>query len=470
MKLEARFNSDSRFKLDEKFVSSGSEDEDEDEVVQERSKQLEVLSRVLGSTVKPQKKTLKSSEKDAKGHAKVRPFTRFDPFNEEHVRWLKKEEELRNGANDEDSNDEHVVLNESEGGPIKNGIHYEMQPDFAEELKVRLAGEASAAESSNANGGFSFLAMKMKMILESVQDDDGVDTKVVVPVNPKSSSLQLQSEPQPLSGYVRCAAAKPTETSSQKNYKHLRKAALKENRQNLMQSNGKNKDKKGLTFPKKRDSQFMDEILSGQSRKVPEFYQTLGCDRNSSLEQITAEYRARVKYLHPDKLDEADPIKHEEYLRLQSAYDTLSDEEERRCYDAWLDCLLPLSYEEFKRNKDALKVKETPMISSSNAAVQVTSTEPDKKFSRWESERLWCGQYCRGFMNAYSLDGLVIVALLVICSCAYLKRVPRINSWLLSEKKGFFGVFYKASVIGVRLHSFVSAACFLAAGYTLFIR
>lgn len=29
MKLEARFNSDSRFKLDEKFVSSGSDDEDE---------------------------------------------------------------------------------------------------------------------------------------------------------------------------------------------------------------------------------------------------------------------------------------------------------------------------------------------------------------------------------------------------------------------------------------------------------
>ncbi|WKY04039.1 hypothetical protein Q1695_005204 [Nippostrongylus brasiliensis] len=57
-------------------------------------------------------------------------------------------------------------------------------------------------------------------------------------------------------------------------------------------------------------------------------------------------------------------------------------------------------------------------------------------------------------MNAYSLDGLTVIALLLICSCAYLKRVPRINSWLLSEKKGFFGIFYKASVIGVRLHSF----------------
>ncbi|PIO69097.1 hypothetical protein TELCIR_09097 [Teladorsagia circumcincta] len=265
MKLEARFNSDSRFKLDEKFVSSGSEDEYENEVVQERSKQLEVLSRVLGSTVKPQKKTLKSSEKDAKGHAKVRPFTRFDPFNEEHVRWLKQEEELKNGTSDEDSNEEQTVPGGSEEGQMKNGIHYEMQPDFAEELKVRLAGEASAAEPSNGNGGFSFLAMvgrkpasneqcpthdqevdilpnkKMRMILDSVQDEDGVDAKVVAPANSKSSCLIR----------LICAGF-GDDVLEGPNYKHLRKAALKQNRQNLMQSNGKNKEKKGLTFPKKR--------------------------------------------------------------------------------------------------------------------------------------------------------------------------------------------------------------------------
>ncbi|VDM72494.1 unnamed protein product, partial [Strongylus vulgaris] len=48
--------------------------------------------------------------------------------------------------------------------------------------------------------------------------------------------------------------------------------------------------------------------------------------------------------------------------------------------------------------------------------------------------------------SAYSLDGLVVVALLVICSCAYLKRVPRIHTWLLSEKKGFLGIFYKTTL------------------------
>lgn len=43
----------------------------------------------------------------------------------------------------------------------------------------------------------------------------------------------------------------------------------------------------------------------------------------------------------------------------------------------------------------------------------------------------------------YSFDGIVVFGLLFICTCAYLKKVPRLNSWLLSEKKGVWGVFYK---------------------------
>ena len=43
----------------------------------------------------------------------------------------------------------------------------------------------------------------------------------------------------------------------------------------------------------------------------------------------------------------------------------------------------------------------------------------------------------------YSFDGLVVFGLLVICTCAYVSRVPRLKQWLLSEKKGFFGIFYK---------------------------
>uniref|UniRef100_K1PD55 Protein kish n=2 Tax=Magallana TaxID=2171616 RepID=K1PD55_MAGGI len=51
-----------------------------------------------------------------------------------------------------------------------------------------------------------------------------------------------------------------------------------------------------------------------------------------------------------------------------------------------------------------------------------------------------------------------------------MRRVPRLKQWFLSEKKGFFGVFYKASVIGTRLHMPVALTCILMAFYLLFLR
>jgi len=74
------------------------------------------------------------------------------------------------------------------------------------------------------------------------------------------------------------------------------------------------------------------------------------------------------------------------------------------------------------------------------------------------------------YMNGYSFDGLLVVCLLVVCSCAYLKKVPRINSWLFNEKKGIWGVFYKGAIIGTRLHWAVSLCCVITAVYTVFIR
>lgn len=45
----------------------------------------------------------------------------------------------------------------------------------------------------------------------------------------------------------------------------------------------------------------------------------------------------------------------------------------------------------------------------------------------------------------YSFDGILVFGLLFICTCAYFKKVPRLNNWLLSEKKGVWGVFYKGT-------------------------
>ncbi|XP_078276843.1 protein kish-B [Rhinoraja longicauda] len=72
--------------------------------------------------------------------------------------------------------------------------------------------------------------------------------------------------------------------------------------------------------------------------------------------------------------------------------------------------------------------------------------------------------------NVYSFDGLLVFGLLFICTCAYLKKVPRLNKWLLSEKKGVWGVFYKAAVIGTRLHVPVAFSCLVTGVYILFIK
>ncbi|KAL0978806.1 hypothetical protein UPYG_G00175950 [Umbra pygmaea] len=72
--------------------------------------------------------------------------------------------------------------------------------------------------------------------------------------------------------------------------------------------------------------------------------------------------------------------------------------------------------------------------------------------------------------NVYSFDGIVVFGILFICTCAYLKKVPRLNSWLLSEKKGVWGVFYKAAVIGTRLHHAVALTCLSMALYLVFLK
>eukprot|EP01098_Paradermamoeba_levis_P007958 TRINITY_DN3316_c0_g1_i2.p1 TRINITY_DN3316_c0_g1~~TRINITY_DN3316_c0_g1_i2.p1 ORF type:complete len:105 (+),score=12.17 TRINITY_DN3316_c0_g1_i2:2-316(+) len=73
-------------------------------------------------------------------------------------------------------------------------------------------------------------------------------------------------------------------------------------------------------------------------------------------------------------------------------------------------------------------------------------------------------------VNVYSFEGMMIAMLLVICSSAYIKRVPKLRSIFLSEKKGFWGVFYKAAVIGTRLHWLVSILCLSFAFHILIFK
>jgi len=73
-------------------------------------------------------------------------------------------------------------------------------------------------------------------------------------------------------------------------------------------------------------------------------------------------------------------------------------------------------------------------------------------------------------VNVYSFDGILVFSLLFISTCAYLKRVPKLKQWMFQEKKGFLGIFYKAGVIGTRLHIAVSLACIATSVYILLFK
>jgi hypothetical protein len=80
--------------------------------------------------------------------------------------------------------------------------------------------------------------------------------------------------------------------------------------------------------------------------------------------------------------------------------------------------------------------------------------------------------------------------MLTICTCGYVRRIPKLRNFILTEKKGFSGIFYKgnisyfqfkqsfinlylcivASVIGTRLNKLVCLLCFLMAIWLIFLR
>jgi hypothetical protein len=70
--------------------------------------------------------------------------------------------------------------------------------------------------------------------------------------------------------------------------------------------------------------------------------------------------------------------------------------------------------------------------------------------------------------NSYSTEGILILIILIICTCSYLSRITRIKKIMQENKKGFFGIFYKASVLGIRLHWLTSMSCALMGIYILF--
>ena len=80
----------------------------------------------------------------------------------------------------------------------------------------------------------------------------------------------------------------------------------------------------------KQDKEFRDAALNNE---LPNYYEVLGISNDATKEEIKQRFRELAKKTHPDKTKEDSE---EEMIKLNKAYEVLSDEESRERYDKYL--------------------------------------------------------------------------------------------------------------------------------------
>ncbi|XP_005108524.1 J domain-containing protein [Aplysia californica] len=91
----------------------------------------------------------------------------------------------------------------------------------------------------------------------------------------------------------------------------------------------------------------MDNVINYEKSNEDDYYAILGCDENSSEEQIAAEYKVRVLSCHPDKHPD-DNTAHSRFAQLSQAKDVLLDPEKRRDYDKWRHSGISIPFDTWK--------------------------------------------------------------------------------------------------------------------------
>ncbi|NXK92791.1 DJC12 protein, partial [Formicarius rufipectus] len=98
----------------------------------------------------------------------------------------------------------------------------------------------------------------------------------------------------------------------------------------------------------------MDAILNCSPEDLEDYYNLLGCDELSTVEQILAEYKIKALECHPDK-HPGSPKAVESFQKLQRAKEVLTNEESRARYDYWRRSKISIPFQQWEALSSSVK-------------------------------------------------------------------------------------------------------------------
>ncbi|XP_014787648.1 dnaJ homolog subfamily C member 12 [Octopus bimaculoides] len=131
----------------------------------------------------------------------------------------------------------------------------------------------------------------------------------------------------------------------------------------------------------------MTDVLNYEFNPDEDYYKILGCHQLSTIEQINAEYKARVLSCHPDKHPD-DPQAAKRFILLQIAKDVLSCPGSRKKYDQWLNSGLAISFKEWCSMNDKTH-SSMHWASTKPKPFQVKNNEEDECPAKLEKCPQW---------------------------------------------------------------------------------
>ncbi|NXI69050.1 DJC12 protein, partial [Anseranas semipalmata] len=98
----------------------------------------------------------------------------------------------------------------------------------------------------------------------------------------------------------------------------------------------------------------MDAILNCRLDDLEDYYNLLGCDELSTVEQILAEFKIKALECHPDK-HPGNPKAVENFQKLQQAKEILINEESRARYDYWRRSKITIPFQQWEALSNSVK-------------------------------------------------------------------------------------------------------------------